>query len=48
MNKKQLQEQKEPVKTTNPLLIVLFWLYVMIPLGWGVYDTLLKTVDLFR
>jgi ABC-type amino acid transport system permease subunit len=39
---------QESIKKTNPLLVVLFWLYVGIPLAWGVYNTLLKTVHLFK
>ena len=39
---------QEPVKKTNPLLVALFWIYVMIPLSWGVYNTLLKTAYLFK
>ena len=37
-----------PVQKTNPVLIILFWIYVTVPLAWGVYNTLLKTADLFE
>jgi len=37
-----------PVKKTNPLVVVLFWIYVTIPLAWGVYDTILKAAKLFE
>ena len=47
MENESTQEQ-EPVKKTNPILIVLFWIYVAIPLAWGVYNTLLKAADLFK
>ena len=30
----------EPVHRTSKAKIVVFWLYVMIPLAWGVYNTL--------
>lgn len=29
-------------------LIVLAWGFVSIPLGWGVYETLLKSMPLFQ
>jgi hypothetical protein len=34
--------------TTNPALIVAAWLLVGIPLAWGVSQTFLKSLDLFR
>ena len=34
--------------TTNPLLVVLAWTLVGIPLLWGVYETLLNAMKLFR
>jgi hypothetical protein len=36
------------VKTTNPVIVVIFWLYVIIPLAWGVSSTLEKAAALFR
>jgi len=39
---------QEAVKKTNPIVVVFFWVYVAIPLGWGIYNTLLKTADLFN
>ena len=33
---------------TSPLLIVLAWLFVGIPLAWGVEQTAAKSLDLFR
>ena len=36
------------VKTENhAVLLVLFWAYVLIPLGWGVYQTFKKAMALF-
>ena len=32
---------------TNPVLIVIFWLYVMIPLAWGVYELFQNAMPLF-
>jgi len=37
---------KAPSKT-SPLLLMLFWLYVGIPLLWGVLATLKKAMALF-
>jgi MFS family permease len=34
--------------TTNPVLVVLAWTLVGIPLLWGVYETLLNAMKLFR
>lgn len=34
--------------TSNPLLVVAFWLYVGIPLAWGVFSTFQKALALFR
>ncbi len=34
--------------TTSPLLILLAWLFVGIPLAWGVSQTLLKSLALFH
>ena len=32
----------------NLLLLLLFWSYVLIPLGWGVWSTLQKASTLFN
>jgi hypothetical protein len=40
--------QATEVKKTNPALIVVFWLYVAIPLAWGVWSTLQKAAALFH
>lgn len=34
--------------SSNPLLTVLFWLYVGIPLAWGIWSTLQKAMALFH
>ncbi|GHF93472.1 hypothetical protein GCM10017783_01880 [Deinococcus piscis] len=37
----------EPTANVSPLLIGLAWLVVLIPLGWGVWETLVKVGQLF-
>lgn len=32
---------------TSPVALTVFWLYVLIPLGWGVFNTLLAAGKLF-
>lgn len=36
------------VKNTNPILVVVFWADVIIPLAWGVSSTLQKAAALFH
>lgn len=31
----------------HAVLLVLFWAYVLLPLGWGVYQTFRKALALF-
>ncbi|HET7635361.1 MAG TPA: oxalate:formate antiporter [Burkholderiales bacterium] len=38
----------EQSQASNPLLVVIFWLYVGIPLAWGVFSTFQKAMALFR
>lgn len=33
---------------SHHILLVLFWAYVLIPLGWGVFQTLKKAMALFQ
>ncbi|HEY2025219.1 MFS transporter small subunit [Paraburkholderia sp.] len=33
---------------TNKLKLAVFWLYVMIPLAWGVFNTLSQATKLFK
>ena len=35
-------------KKTSPLLIAIAWIVVMTPLGWGVYQSIVKSLPLFR
>jgi hypothetical protein len=37
-----------PRKTSSPLLIVGSWLLVLIPLGWGVFQSVVKSLPLFQ
>jgi hypothetical protein len=32
----------------NKLLLGVFWIYVLVPLAWGVYNTLAQAVKLFN
>lgn len=34
-------------KPSSRLLVALFWLYVLTPLGWGVWSTVKKALALF-
>jgi len=34
-------------KKTNTILITVAWLVALIPLGWGLYNTMLKAMPLF-
>ncbi|MCC8403953.1 oxalate:formate antiporter [Paraburkholderia sp. MMS20-SJTN17] len=33
---------------TNKTMLVVFWLYVMVPLAWGVFNTLSQAMKLFN
>lgn len=35
-------------KTTSPIALAVFWLYVGIPLGLGIWETLVKATALFK
>jgi hypothetical protein len=39
---------EQSVKTSSAGMIVLAWLIVGIPLGWGVYNTFLNSMKLFQ
>ncbi|RQH03692.1 MFS transporter small subunit [Paraburkholderia dinghuensis] len=34
-------------KSSNKLLMAVFWLYVLVPLAWGVTNTLIQAMKLF-
>ncbi len=41
-------EQAEAEAATTPIaLIVIAWLVVVLPLGWGVYQSVVKSLPLF-
>lgn len=33
---------------SSPVLIAIFWLIVLIPLGWGIAQSVVKSLPLFR
>jgi hypothetical protein len=35
-------------KPTSPLTIAAAWIIVLIPLGWGVYQSVVKSLPLFQ
>ena len=35
-------------KFVDLLLLILFWMYVSIPLAWGIWSTLQKALTLFK
>ncbi len=37
-----------PEKKTSPLTVALAWIVVLIPLGWGVVQSTVKSIPLFR
>jgi hypothetical protein len=37
-----------PPKPTSPLTIAVAWIVVALPLGWGVYQSVVKSLPLFR
>ncbi|HTL27672.1 MAG TPA: hypothetical protein VL282_00560 [Tepidisphaeraceae bacterium] len=41
-------QSDERVHRTSPVVIAIAWLIVAIPAAWGVSQTVLKSVDLFR
>ena len=38
----------KPFKPLDMIVLLLFWLYVAIPLAWGVWSTLQKALALFN
>lgn len=36
------------VKASSPIVMTLFWLYVGLPLAWGIWSTLQKAAALFH
>ncbi|NOT85428.1 MAG: MFS transporter, partial [Methylococcaceae bacterium] len=42
-----LASNQNPVQPSSPIKILLAWLLVLIPLGWGIYKTLLSVRQVF-
>jgi hypothetical protein len=42
------KDRTDTERPTSPLAIAAAWLIVLIPLGWGVYQSVVKSVPLFR
>ena len=38
----------EPETNTSPLWIAVCWMIVLIPLGWGVYQSVVKSLPLLQ
>ncbi|CAM2156824.1 Oxalate:formate antiporter [Pararobbsia alpina] len=36
------------VSKTNPAKLAIFWIYVLVPLAWGVVNTLMQAMKLFK
>jgi hypothetical protein len=41
-------QDERPAIENHLILLVLFWAYVLIPLGWGVFQTFKKALALFQ
>jgi hypothetical protein len=41
-------DMERSTTSTSPLVIALAWLVVSIPLGWGVYQSVMNSLPLFR
>jgi len=53
MNQRENRENIEnaceaEAKPTSTLLVALYWLFVGLPLVWGIYHTVLQAAQLFR
>jgi hypothetical protein len=40
-------EHQSTQSTTSPVALGIFWLYVLVPLAWGVFNTLQAASKLF-
>jgi len=41
-------DRPEKKKTSSPLLVAASWLFVLTPMGWGVYQSVVKSLPLFQ
>jgi hypothetical protein len=48
MNTRNSGNDGQQGSSSNKGLLVLFWVYVLIPLAWGVTNTLTQAVKLFQ
>jgi len=50
MNQRERGENacEAEVKPTPMLLLAIYWLFVGLPLAWGIYHTVLQAAQLFR
>ncbi len=44
---RQSMTNSQSDNSSSPWLLAVFWLYVLIPLSWGVWSTLKKALALF-
>ena len=42
------QVNAQPARPTSKRLLALFWLYVLVPLVWGVSNTITQALKLFH
>jgi len=40
--------ENRPQTKTPPVLVAVAWILVMLPLGWGVYESVVKSLPLFQ
>jgi hypothetical protein len=38
----------QPESKTSTLRTAIYWIIVLIPLGWGIYESIVKSLPLFR
>ena len=43
-----MEQDEQNVSENHTVLLILFWAYVLIPLGWGVFQTFKKALALFH
>jgi hypothetical protein len=43
-----MEKSENHSSENHSVLLVLFWAYVLIPLGWGVFQTFKKALALFH
>jgi hypothetical protein len=48
MNTRIDQNYSSNAAPTNKVLLGVFWIYVVVPLAWGVINTLLQATKLFH